>query len=182
VLEIGLKPGEVPLRLPVTVQNFAAGLLTLKVTQTMNWVEWESLPGHDSHLRLPQSRAGETEAIPGKVTWIKASGPAGASVFLGMEVSQPAAQVQKLLEDQVLYTPKDVKDMWQQWDQVQVKKRRSAVSIVVMLILGVILVVLGAGLLAAPARFPESYGYSVLTVGGVLTLAGGVRVWWRRRI
>lgn len=182
MIEIGLKPGEVPLCIPVRVQNFTGGLLTLKVTQTINWVEWEALPGHDSHLRLPQSRAGETETIDGKVTWVKASGPAGASVFLGMEVSQPVAQVQKLLEDQVLYTPQDIKDMWQQWDQVQVTQRRSTVSIAAMLIFGVILLILGGALLAAPARFPQSYGYGVLAVGGLFTLLGGVRVWWRRRV
>jgi hypothetical protein len=182
MIEIGLKPGEVPLRIPVTVQNFMADLLTLKVTQTMNWVEWEALPGHDSHLRLPKSKAGESETIPGKVSWIKTSGPEGASIFLGMEVSQPSAEVQKLLEDQVLYTPKDMKDLWQQWDQVQVKKRRSAISNVAMLIIGVILLALGAGLLGASGRFPGSYGYGVLAVGGFLTLLSGVRFWWERRV
>lgn len=182
MLEIGLTPGEVPLRIPVIVQNLTAGLLTLKVTQTVNWVDWETLPGHDSHLSLPKSRAGETEALVGKISWIKTSGPAGASVFLGMEISQPTAQVEQLLEDQVLYTPKDIKNMWQQWDKVQVQKRRSAVSILVLLILGVILSALGGGLLAAADRFPKYYGYGALAAGGVLILISGVRFWWQRRV
>lgn len=182
ILEIGLKPGEVPVRLPVTVQNFAAGLLILKVTQTMNWVEWDGLPGHDSHLRLPRSGDGEGEGIVGKVSWIKPSGSTGASVFLGMEISQPADQVQQLLDDRVLHTPKDIKDMWQQWDRVQVQKRRSTVTMAVMLVLGVVLLVLGVVLLATPAGFLASFGYGSLVLGVVLALAGGVRLWQQRRV
>jgi hypothetical protein len=181
-LEIGLQPGEVPLRIPVALQNLTTGLLTLRVTQTLNWVEWERLSGHDSHLRLPGTGSGEAGAIPGKLSWIKQSGPAGASVFLGMEITQPTPQVYKLLEDQVLHTPKDIKDLWQQWDRFQVKTRRSAVMGTSILLLGVILLALGVGILTATDRFPYSYGYGSLAVGGLLTLIVGVRFWWQRRV
>ena len=182
ILEVGLKHGEVPVRIPVTVQNFSAGLLTLKVTQSLNWVDWETLTDHDSHLRLPEGRAAEAEAIPGKVSWVKTSGPANAPVFLGMEISQPSAQVQQLLENQVLYTPKDIKDMWQQWDQVQVQGRRSALSILVILICGISLILLGGSFLAAAHRLPENYGYGALAAGSVLIIFSGIRFWWRRRV
>ncbi len=181
-LEIGLQPGEVPLRIPVAVQNLTGSLLTLKVTQPLKWVEWETLSGQDSHLRLPGTGAGEAGAIFGKVSWIKQSAPAGASVFLEMEIAQPTPQVYKLLEDRVLHTPKDIKGLWQQWDRVQVKTRRSAVMEMLMLLFGVVLLALGVGILAAADRFPYIYGYGSLAVGGLLTLLVGLRFWWQRRV
>lgn len=182
VLEIGLKPGEVPLRIPVAVQNFTAGLLTLKVTQSAQWVEWETVSGHDSLLRLPKTGSKDVGTIAGKVSWVKQSGAEGASIFLGIEITQPASQVEKLLEEQVLHTPKDIKGLWQQWDQVQVKTRRSAAAAVITLLIGLVLLAVGGGFLAAPERFPNMYGYVSLAAGGLLTLIAGIRFWRQRRV
>ncbi len=182
ILEIGLKPGEVPLRLPVVVQNFAAGVLTLKVSQSVGWVEWETLAGHESLLRLPATRSGAVESILGKISWIKESGPEGVSVFLGMELAQPTPEVQKLLEDEILHTPKDIKDLWQQWDRVQVKNRRSGLMAVGLLGIGAALLAAGGGMLAVFHSLPEAYGYVTLAAGGFLTLVAAICLWRRRRV
>lgn len=182
ILEIGLKPGEVPLRIPVMVQNYSAGVLTLKVSQSLGWVDWENVSGHESLLRLPASASGSTEAISGKVSWIKQSGSEGTSVFLGMDLAQPTPQVQKVLEEEILQTPKDIKDLWQQWDRVQVKTRRSAVRAWFLLGLGVGLLAVGGGVLSAAGRFPPMYGYGSLGAGAFLTLMAGIWFWRRRRV
>lgn len=182
ILEIGLKPGEVPLRLPVIVQNFSAGLLTLKVTESFAWVDWDTVSGHESWLRLPATGSGAGEAITGKVSWIKQPGQEGAAVFLGMQLSQPTLQVQKFLEDEVLHTPKDIKGLWQQWDRIQVKSRRSAAAGWIALFFGLVLLAAGGGMAAAPGRFPPPYAYGFLAAGGILTLVAAVWTWRQHRI
>jgi hypothetical protein len=181
VLEVGLQPGEVPLRIPVAVQNFAAGLLTLKVTQALPWVDWDAVSGHDSRLLLPEAGAEKAGVMEGKVAWIRQPDPEGASIFLGVAMTQPASQVQQALEDRVLHTPKDMKDLWQQWDRVQVKTRRATVSSTLLLVLGVALLAAG-GMWTAAGRLPPSLGYGFLTAGGILTISGGVRFWRQRRV
>ena len=182
ILEIGLKTGEVPLRIPVMVQNYSAGVLTLKVAQSLGWVEWENLSGQESLLRLPAPGPGTAEAISGKVSWIKQSGSEGTSVFLGMDLAQPTPQVQKVLEEEILQTPKDIKGLWQQWDQVQVKTRRSTVRAWFTLGLGVVLMAAGGGILNASGRFPPMYGYGAVGAGAFLTLIAGIWFWRRRRV
>ncbi|MDI6853544.1 MAG: hypothetical protein QME75_08085 [Deltaproteobacteria bacterium] len=181
-MEIGVNPGEVPLRLPVVVQNFAAGVLTLKVSQSVGWVEWETLTGHESQLRLPASRSGAMESISGRISWLKQAGPEGVSVFLGMELAKPTPEVQKLLEDEILHTPKDIKDLWHQWDRVQVKNRRSGIRALVLLGFGAALAAAGGGLLAFPQTVPEIYGYATLATGGFMVLIAGIWLWRRRRV
>jgi hypothetical protein len=182
ILEIGLKPGEVPLRLPVVVQNFTDGILTLKVSQSLGWVEWETLAGHESSLRLPAAKSGGVASILGKISWLKQSGAEGVSVFLGMELAQPTPEIQKLLEDEVLHTPKDIKDLWLHWDQAQVKSRRSVVRVVVLLGTGLVLAAAGGGVLAFPQSLPVVYGYATLAAGGFLALLSGVWLWRQRRV
>jgi|UniRef100_A0A7C3SIY6 hypothetical protein len=182
ILEVAPQPGEVPLRISVTVQNFAADLLTLKVTGSPSWIEWATLSGREAHLHLPPAGFPEPGTIPGRITWVKQSDPEGSLVFLGLTVGQPAAKVQKLLEDQVLHTPKDMQDLWRQWDRVQIKSRRSAVMGIAALVIGGALGAAGVVLALSPQRFPPSYGFGLLAAGGLLVLAGAVWICWRPRI
>jgi len=181
MLEVGLKPGEVPLRFPVAVQNFAGSLLTLRVTRALPWVEWDMLSGQDLRLHLPGGGPDAVESIAGKLMWVKQSGGADSAIFLGVEVTQPTSQVQALLEDRVLRAPRDIKDLWQQWDRMKVKSRRSAAAWLTFLLLGLLLLALGGGILSM-GRFPETYGYASLAAGGLLTLVAGFRFWRQHRV
>lgn len=117
ILEIDAPGAGAPHHFPVTVQNLAGGVVTLEVKSPWSMADWENLRGRRGHLRLHPGGTEEALEVKGTLTWTKDSGDGRSRLWVGMELAQTDPITHKLLADQIPHTHKDIKGLWERWDQ-----------------------------------------------------------------
>ncbi len=116
-LEMSSMKGQAPRLVPATVQNLAAGVVTLEISRPGNPQDWQDLPERTFTLHLMPGDSAEPLTIPGKVTWARYPDEAGdSSLCLGLElaglVPEPAPQ------ERTESASSDIQDLWAHWDQL----------------------------------------------------------------
>jgi hypothetical protein len=119
LLEVRTRKDEAPRLIPATVQNLAPGVVTVEIDHPGNCLDWEDLPEEALNLHLMPETAGKPVTIPGKVSWAKYPGEAeGPYLCLGLELAGPTPSVQIAPEEHLRNNPADLKQLWDQWDQL----------------------------------------------------------------
>lgn len=119
VLEIAGQEGQNPLRLPVLVQNFSMGKVTLAVINPWVIGDWERYRGQDCVLRLPGSQSQEPINIHSKIAWSRFSGDGQSPLSVGLHMPKPAGVTLRRLSAHITHSSQDIKGLWERYDQVR---------------------------------------------------------------
>lgn len=117
----GRRRGGESLALPVKVKELSAGGVVLKVEETAGKVDLAHLQGQEAFIRLPGIEDGELGRIQTRVLWAKAPGDKTGECAIGLELADPDLRIRKMLEDRLQGYPRDIKELWDQWDRVHVR-------------------------------------------------------------
>ncbi len=181
IFEVIDKAGDTVLRVPVLVQNLTAGVVTLEAIYPQASMSWENLNGHTGNLRLRFKGGEEPIDIRGKLTWVRFAGEGGRQLTLGLELDQPTLTARKILGDLIPHTSKDIKSLWERWDQAYTNPRPANLHQKFYL-LGMILLFGGVAFQLAGSKSYQLFGW-VLWFFGSLAVAGK-SLWsiWQRRL
>lgn len=118
VLEINGK-GTEALRVPVVVRNLSTGVVILEVKFPGFLAGEANLQPGGRKPRLALSAEGDEGRIniQGKLLWTRFTEGNRPKVILGMELVNPNLKARQFLEDQISHTSKDLKGLWNRWDQ-----------------------------------------------------------------
>jgi hypothetical protein len=114
-LEVSGEAGEAPWRLPAGVQHFSGNTVTLKIPRPGGWAEWTALTNRAASL-IWETPEGGLRHFAGRVTWVEPPDPNQEGVVLTVDLLGPAQEM-KDFEEQVLNAPKDIKNLWEKWDE-----------------------------------------------------------------
>lgn len=161
---------DTPIRAPVLIKNLTDDLVTVEVESPWYLVFWayEDLLGRGGDLRLTRQGDGETVNIRGQVAWARYLGEKKRQLALGLKLARPNQAIIKLLKNSMAHTPKDLKGLWDRWDQDHKRQQDSLVDRKVYL---AALVLMVAGLLL---QLPGLQSFKLL--GWILWLLGGLGV------
>jgi hypothetical protein len=181
ILEINDQEGETALRVPVVVQNLTAGVVTLEAIYSQTTVGWENYDGHSGNLRLRFRGGEEPIDIRGKLIWTRSAGEGGRHLTLGLELARPTLTARKILGDLIPHGAKDIKGLWDRWDQAYASPK-PAFSDQKIYLLGMILLFGGVALQLAGHKSFQLFGW-VLWFFGSLAVAGK-SLWsiWQKRL
>jgi hypothetical protein len=125
-LEILDQKGKATFRVPVVVQNLIAGVVTLEaVYPQAARMGWENFNGRTGNLRLRFRGGEEPVEISGKLTWSRFAGVNGRQLTLGLELARPTLTARKILGDLIPHPARDIKSLWDRWDQAYTLPRPS---------------------------------------------------------
>jgi len=175
-LEIKQPPMGVPPVAPVTIRNLAADILTVQSTQPISSLQVGDLKGQEAILRLPgqaQEEGPEYLEVRGVVSWAKQSTNGQRLLWLGMEFPKLSPELRRALEDRIAHTPRDMRALWQRWDEL-----KAAESRVLPFLTGRGLTYLAAGMAAGglacqvlpPLAVYRSWGLLVMVGAGFVGL------------
>ncbi len=118
VLEINGQ-GTEALRVPVVVRNLSTGVVILEVKLPGILTGEVNLQPGARKPRLALSAEGDEGRIniQGRLLWTRFVEENRAKVILGMELVNPNLKARQFLEDQISHTSKDLKGLWNRWDQ-----------------------------------------------------------------
>jgi hypothetical protein len=181
IFEVIDQEGEAALRVPVVVQNLTAGVVTLEAIYPQGSTSWENLKGHTGNLRLRFKGGEEPIDIKGRLIWSKLAGEGGKQLTLGLELDKPTLTVRKILGDLIPHTSKDLKSLWDRWDQANASPKSDHLGQALYL-LGMLLLFGGLALQLAGNKSYQLFGW-VLWFFGSLAVAGK-SLWslWQRRL
>lgn len=107
---------------PVSVANLSAGGVVLRVKDALKTVDFLNLKDREAVICLPGRADDPPARIPCRVLWSRPDEGEPAMYALGLELADPDLRVRKALEDRLQAYPKDIKELWDQWDLVQVSR------------------------------------------------------------
>jgi hypothetical protein len=166
-LEVRGPAGEVPLRFPVTVQNLSAGVVTLEVERSLDGVDWESLAGRSSSLRLPSIGGVKGGVMEGIVSWTSFSENGEPRLMLGLQLADA-----KINPAGSLRAPRDLKVFWDRWEEIHASPRRVLTEPRIYL-MGLSLIMAGMGLQWAEIK-PVKYSGYILWFSGCLIISAKI--------
>ncbi len=179
-LEIDDPAGGAPTRLPVILKNLSGEIATLELVEFYLLKGWQDLEGRHAALCLLEPEHRAPVHIQGAVAWKGFTGEGRPRLALGLELAQPTPAIRKLLEKFAVHTPKDIKGLWERWDEVRETAPPPLVDRK--------LYFAGLGLLLAglALQLPDPRGLKLLGWGlwllGSLGLAGkSICALWRQR-
>jgi hypothetical protein len=179
VLEIAGQERQAPLRLPVLVQNFSMGKVTLAVINPWVIGDWERYRGQDCVLRLPGSPTQQPINIQAKITWSRFNGDGQSPLSLGLHMAKPPGVTLRRLSAHITHTSQDIKGLWERYDQVQEIPANSNlvhyfyISGLVLLLGGVVLQIAG------PPPY-KAFGWILWFLGSLGIAAKVVRSFWQK--
>ncbi len=120
-LEITEAAGHYPLRFPASVKNVSGKMVTLEVARPWPGIMWEDLQGREVTLYLGAEPEEEILMTSGSVIRVRCAGDRLSRVTLLMELVEAAVEMQTALAQQMHHSPRDLKELWERWEQVQAK-------------------------------------------------------------
>ena len=176
----GEKWGRKDLSLPVEVTELSAGGVVLRVEDASGRVDIANLQGQEAVISLPDLAANELGQIQTRVLWAKPQEGKAGTYSIGLELADSDLWVRKLLEDRLQGNPRDIKDLWDQWDRIHLRrlplKANHAVYVVAAAAIGG-----GTGLYFLGPESLKLFG-SILAIYGCLMMAAkSIRAMWHER-
>jgi hypothetical protein len=168
ILEISDRDGETALRVPVLVLNLTAGVVTLEAIYPQASLSWEDLNGRHGNLRLRFKGGEEPIDIDGKLVWTRAAGDGGRQLTLGLELAKPTLTARKILGDLIPNSAKDMKGLWDRWDQAYANQRTYSDQKIYLL--GMLLLLGGVAFQLGPKPY-QLFGW-ILWFFGSVAVAG----------
>ncbi len=175
-LEIHGEPGEAPWRCEVGVQHLSGNVVSLKVGKSPGWGEWSELNQRPAVLEWKNPR-GEVRQFTGQVVRVEGPESLQEGALLMLTLTEPP-QIIKEFEAQVLTTPKDMKNLWEKWDQAHQggwQTPSESRSGRYLMVAGAVLALSGAALLNWREALPPAAPFLLAAIGAVLAFLG-----WRR--
>lgn len=166
ILEITDREGETAFRVPVAVLNLTAGIVTLEAVFPQAAVGWDTISGRRCNLRLRFKGGEEPIDISGKLVWTRLAGENGRQLTLGLELTRPTLTARKVLGDLIPHSSKDIKGLWERWDQTYPEAGSSQSQRIYLL--GMILLIGGVAL--------QLGGKSLQLCGWILWFFGSLAV------
>jgi hypothetical protein len=164
----------------VGVTELSAGGVVLKVEDASGKVDIANLQGQEAVIRLPGIADAELGRIQGRVLWARPQEGKAGVYAIGLELADPDLRVRRVLEDRLQGYPRDIKELWDQWDRVHVRrlplKADHAVYLIAASAIGG-----GTGLYFLGPEPLKLYG-SILAIYGCLMMAAkSVWAMWQER-
>lgn len=170
--------GETP-AFPVSVASLSAGGVVLKVEDSPKTVDFLNLKDREAVICLPGGADDPPGRIPCRVLWSRPDDGKPARYALGLELADPDLRGRKALEDRLQAYPKDIKELWDQWDLMQVSRLLPSGDQAVYLA-GASAVVAGMALYLLGSESLKLFG-AILAIYGCLTVAAkSVWAMWGR--
>jgi hypothetical protein len=181
-LETEGKEEKAAVQVPVIVKNLTADVVTVEVENPWYLVfpGQGDLLGKVTDLCLSPPDGGKSVATRGKVAWTRHGGEDRRQLKLGIRLDRPTKAMRQVLEESVAHTPKDLKDLWDRWDN-DLKGEQDALVNHRVYLAGLVLM-LGGLILQFPWFKPfQLFGW-ILWFLGSLGVAGRT-LWslWHRR-
>ncbi len=120
VLEIDRQEeDQLPFLIPVSLQNLSLGVVSLIVDTPWVIPDWSVYHGRDCILHLDGPEDAKIDHVQGKITWSKFVGDSRPQFSLGLQLRNPSEATIKRLDDLITHITKDLKGLWEKYDQVR---------------------------------------------------------------
>jgi hypothetical protein len=167
--------------LPVTVKSLSATGVILEVRYPPGGLDLRELQGRSSVVHLPLTGNGREMAIPGKVVWTRPQVGNDPLFLLGLELENPTLEVRQALEEQLPIAAKDIKELWDQWDQTRKQPRSSVSSPQGIYLVGMGVVLGGLGMQLFGPEGVKGLGFIMVLYGCATLLVKSLWSLWRQR-
>jgi hypothetical protein len=180
ILEVGGQKEPTPSRFPVLIQNLSMGGVTLAVATPWGIADWDRYRGKDCVLRMEYPGGQEVAAIKAKISWTKIGGTGQPPLSLGVQMVRPPEEMLRRLSDLLTHTSRDIKGLWDRYDQVREIPEQSHL-VHRCYIAGLVMLVGGLALQFAGSPTYKMYGWGLWLLGS-LGIAGKI-IWplWQKR-
>lgn len=179
-LEVAGRKESTPLFIPVFLQNLSMGGVSLAVTNPWGVANWDRYRGEHCILRMDAPEGQESMAISGTISWTKVGGIGQPPISLGVQLANPPQEVLTRLNGLLTHTSRDIKGLWDRYDQVQ-KTPGPSPLLHHCYIAGLVLLVGGLVLQFTGSPVYKICGW-VLWLLGSLGIAGKIiRPLWQKR-
>lgn len=118
----GQKRRERGLTFPVGVAGLSAGGVILTTADASGKFGSLHLEGRKATIRLPQVPDGDLGQIQGRVLWTRPEEGKAGEYAVALELAEPDLRVRKVLEDRLEDYPRDIKELWDQWDLLHARQ------------------------------------------------------------
>ncbi|MBW1991942.1 MAG: PilZ domain-containing protein [Deltaproteobacteria bacterium] len=165
---------------PAQVTGLSAGGVILQTEDCSGKFAALDLTGREAAIRLPHLPPEDLGLIRGRVLWCRSEKDGSGKHTIGLELADPDLQVRKVLEDCLQGCPRDIKELWDQWDRMHARRLLPTGDQAVYLVsLGA---VMGGTLLyfLGPDAF-QLYGSLLAIYGCLMMAARSAWTMWQNR-
>lgn len=172
--------GRDPVRVPVRINSLSATGALLESREAESLPHLLGLAGREAAILLPGEEAAGLGEIPGRISWARPGDAGGRGAVLGFELKEPELEVRKVLEDHMDAFPRDIKDLWDSWDELH-RRRPAQVAEQAVYLVGVGAMAAGTTLYLAGPESLRLYGSIMALYGCVMMAAKSLWTMWRTR-
>ena len=119
--------------------------------------------------------------IPGKVQWTRPQGGDNLKFLLGLELDDPSLEVRQALEEHLHIVTKDIKELWDHWDQLQEKPPPAPSSSQGVYVVGLAVIIGGVTLQLWGPDNLKSFGFILVMYGCAALAVKSIWSIWRQR-
>jgi hypothetical protein len=171
--------GQGRLTFPVSVAGLSSGGVVLKIEDSSGKLDLLNLKGREVKICLPGWPEENLGRIRGRVLWTRPEGDRG-EYSLGLELADPDFRVRKALEDRLEAYPRDLKELWDQWDRVHARRLLPTADQAVYLV-GIAAMAGGMGLYIIGPESLKLFGSIMAIYGCLMMAAKSVWTLWQER-
>ncbi len=116
--EVCRQPGGELCHLPLQVKSLSGkGAILVGSWMPTGFVP-ESLNGQEGVLLILGEEKADDLEVPGKVLWTRPGNRDPSEYLVSLELDDPVQKARRALENQLKIYPRDIKTLWDSWDQV----------------------------------------------------------------
>jgi hypothetical protein len=175
----GQSRGQGNLAFPVSVTGLSSGGVVLKVEDSSGKLNLVDFKGREAKICLPGWSEENLGRIRGRVLWTRPEQGRG-EYSLGLELAEPDFKVRKALEDRLEAYPRDLKELWDQWDRVHARRFLPSTDQAVYLV-GIAAMAGGMSLYIFGPDSLKLFGSIMAIYGCLMMAAKSVWTLWQER-
>ncbi len=172
--------GRDPVRVPVRINSLSATGALLECREDETPPNLAALAGREAAILIPPGEAGGLAEVPGRISWARPGDAWNRGWVLGFELKEPELEVRKALEDHMDVFPRDIKDLWDSWDELH-RSRPAQMAEQAVYLVGVGAMAAGTTLYLAGPESLRLYGSILALYGCVMMAAKSLWTMWRTR-
>ncbi len=172
--------GGEPVRVPVTIASLSATGALLKCATGEKSLELMPGAGREARLLVPPGKGAAGLEVKGRLSWVRPGGCSGADCLVGFELQEPGVEVRRILENRMEIYPRDLKELWDSWDELQ-RRRPLPMAEQAAYLVGVGAMAAGTALYLAGPESLRLYGSVLALYGCVMMAAKSLWAMWRSR-